>query len=350
MTDTEAFLRESVRKVTAGELLSKDEMGQVVQHLMSGNLQDSPFNLLASALICSIKTRGETVDEIVGAAETLRSHQRSVSVASPDDILLDTCGTGGDGAHLINISTITSMVVASLGITIAKHGNRSVSSSCGSADLLEELGYPLLKDAALVSQCAKETGFGFLFAPHFHPALKNLAGLRRSLGVRTIFNMLGPLVNPAGVTHQLMGVFSRDIVTPIATAAGRLGIQRCAVVHGEGGLDEISPNGTTWVSLAEGPKVTDLEWTPATFGAEPVALEHLAGGDAKENSAQCIRLLRGELPKMASAVAMNCAACLWVTDPECDLKDGYKRSFEAIQSGSVASFFAKAKSYALSVQ
>ena len=349
MTSSEDFLRESVRRVTAGETLSSEEMGEVVQHLMKGQLSESPFNLLASALICSIKTRGETVEEIVGAARTLKSHQRHVKVASPTGALLDTCGTGGDGAHLINISTITSMVVASLGVTVAKHGNRSVSSSCGSADLLEELGYPLLNDPDLVSMCAAKTGFGFLFAPHFHPALKNLADLRRSLGVRTVFNMLGPLVNPAGVTHQLMGVFARNIVAPIARAAGQLGIHRCCVVHGEGGLDEISPCGTTYVALSDRNQVSEFEWTPESFGAKSVPLSSLAGGDASENAARCRELLRGELPEMASAVAMNCAASLWVVDPECKLEDGYRRAYEAIMSGKVAKFFDNAKNYAQSV-
>ena len=349
MTSSEDFLRESVRRVTAGETLSALEMGEVVQHLMKGELSQTPFNLLASALICSIKTRRETVEEIVGAARTLKSHQRHVKVASSTGALLDTCGTGGDGAHLINISTITSLVVASLGVTVAKHGNRSVSSSCGSADLLEALGYPLLNDPDLVSRCAANTGFGFLYAPHFHPALKNLAGLRRSLGVRTIFNMLGPLVNPAGVTHQLMGVFDRNIVTPIAKAAGQLGIHRCCVVHGEGGLDEISPCGVTYVALSDREQVTEFEWTPRSFGADPVALSCLVGGDAHANAATCRRLLKGELPEMARAVAMNCAASLWVVNPDCSLEEGYTKAYEAIVSGEVARFFDKAKDYAVSV-
>ena len=238
-------LRDALRRVTTGGMFSSQEMSEIVALLMEADLSREPFPQLAGAFICSLKTRGETPDEIFGAAECLRAHQISIRIPAPGGVLMDTCGTGGDGAHLINISTITGLVLASLGVPIAKHGNRSVSSSCGSADLLEGMGYPLHNCQSVVSKIVQETGFGFLFAPHFHPALKNLSGLRRTLGVRTMFNMLGPLVNPAGVNYQLIGVFDRAIVTPIARAAAKLGLKRCLVVHGEGGLDELSPQGVT---------------------------------------------------------------------------------------------------------
>ena len=343
----EKQLRQTLIQVTAGETLSRKAMTSLVDCLMSCNLEASPLNILSSALLCSLKTRGETVNEIVGAASSLRQHQVDVPLSEQHQILLDTCGTGGDGAHLLNISTITGLVVASLGVKVAKHGNRSVSSSCGSADLLEHMGYPLLKDKDSVSNCVSTSGFGFFFAPHFHPALKNLSGLRRSLGVRTLFNMLGPLVNPAGATHQLIGVFDKSIVSPIAQAASSLGVKRCLVVHGEGGLDELSPSGTTWASLAEEGKLQEFEWTPSAFGAKAVPLEALAGGNPQENSEKCEALFRGELKDVASAVAMNCAACLWLVGDTVSLKKGYAKSYEAIQNGSVGRFFQSAKDTAL---
>lgn len=344
--EAEIMLREALSLVTAGENLSESRVTDVVDRLMECDLEQGSSKLLASALICSLKTRGETVDEIVGAAQSLRQHQRDVTLAADHDVLLDTCGTGGDGAHLINISTITGIVVASLGVTVAKHGNRSVSSSCGSADLLEAMGYPLFSEREKVSECVRETGFGFLFAPHFHPALKNLSGLRRALGVRTIFNMLGPLVNPAGATHQLIGVFDRQIVKPIASAAARLGLRRCAVVHGEGGLDELSPTGKTWVAFCHHGKVEEFSWTPSDFGAKSVPLQFLAGGDAAENAAKTRDLLAGKSPEMASAVAMNCSAALWVVEKVDNLKLGYSQAYEALMSGAVGDYFESTKTFA----
>jgi len=348
-TDAEKLLRSAVADVTAGKTLTTETMTSVVDHLMESDLSERTLGLLAASLICSLKTRGETLDEVVGAARSLRRHQIDVSASSPDGIVVDTCGTGGDGAHLINISTITGLVAASLGVTVAKHGNRSVSSSCGSADLLEEMGYPLLSDHQLVSRCLAESGFGFLFAPHFHPALKSLSGLRRELGVRTVFNMLGPLVNPAGATHQLIGVFDQKIVRLVAEAAGTLGVKRCLVVHGEGGLDELSPSGKSWVSLCDQGEVQEFEWTPASFGAEPVALEALRGGDAAFNHARCQQLFNGKEPDLAGAVAMNCAAVLWLVGRSQTLKEGYGESYQALQSGAVRTFFENAREAALSV-
>ena len=341
-------LRDALRHVTTGGTFTSEQMSELVELFMQADLQQDPLGQLAGAFICSLKTRGETPEEIYGACHCLRRHQIGVSVPAPNGVLLDTCGTGGDGAHLVNISTMTGLVVASLGVPVAKHGNRSVSSSCGSADLLEKMGYPLHSSTHKVANLVEQTGFGFLFAPHFHPALKNLSGLRRTLGVRTMFNMLGPLINPASVTHQLIGVFDRDIVTPMARAAARLGLKRCVVVHGAGGLDELSPNGVTWASLAEGDRLTELEWTPESFGAKPVPLEALKGGDAQENSARTLELFEGRAPEIAGAVSMNCAACLWLVEDVKTLKEGYDKSYEAIRSGEVGRYFERCREAALS--
>jgi anthranilate phosphoribosyltransferase len=345
-TDSETVLRGVLADITSGKTLTSEEMTLVVDELVRCDLEQETIRVLAAALICALKTRRETTEEIAGAAASLRNHQLSIPLNPGVEPLLDTCGTGGDGAHLINISTITGIVVASLGVRVAKHGNRSVSSSCGSADLLEQMGYPLHSDHGRVADCLNQTGFGFLFAPHFHPALKNLAGLRRTLGVRTIFNMLGPLVNPAGATHQLIGVFDRAMVTPMAQAASKLGVAKCLVVHGEGGLDELSPNGTSWLTLCQGDTTKEFQWAPETFGAEPVSLENLTGGDPKENAEKCEALFRGETPAVAAAVAMNCAACLWLVGKTDDPKEGYRQSFEAIQSQRTRRFFEEARAHA----
>ena len=344
----EETLRHALKRVSAGEKLSSPEATQVIAHLMTADLDEGNNNLLAAGLLCALKTRGETPEEIEGAARSLREHQNSVSLSRhEDDIILDTCGTGGDGANLINISTLTALVTSSLGVKVAKHGNRSVSSSCGSADLLEALDYPLHNDPEKVANCVKETNFGFLFAPHFHPALRNLANLRRSLGVRTLFNMLGPLVNPVGVTHQLIGVFDQSIVSPMATASGNLGLKRCLVVHGEEGLDELSPQGVTHASLYENGEVFELKLTPEAFGAAPVSLDKLAGGDAKHNARLSRELLSGERPEMARAVAMNAAAALWLAEKSKDFKSGYELAYDKLRSGEVGTYFENCKAKAL---
>ncbi len=334
----ETELRDALRRVTAGGSLNTGEMERLVGHLMNADLESSPYNLLSAGLLCALKTRGESADEVVGAALCLGEHQREVSLNPDAGPLLDTCGTGGDGAHLINISTLTGLVVASMGVRVAKHGNRSVSSACGSADLLEALGYPLLSEPESVARCIEKTGFGFLYAPHFHPALKNLASLRRTLGVRTLFNMLGPLVNPGSVTHQLLGVFSPDIVRVIAEASGRLGVRRCLVVHGEGGLDELSPNGKTRAALCEADVVTEMELTPNSFGAEPVELEALKGGSPERNAEISLEMLRGKNPEVARAVAMNVSAALWLVGRAGSFESGYSEAYEQIMSGRVESY------------
>jgi anthranilate phosphoribosyltransferase len=339
--DHQVQLREILKRITAGDCLSSDESRSLVDCLMRADLEEPGLASLAGGVLCALKTRGETVDEIVGAASCLQERQVPVTLANPGEVLLDTCGTGGDGAHLINLSTLAGLVTAALGTRVAKHGNRSVSSACGSADLLEELGYPLHADPDRVAANVASSGFGFLFAPHFHPALRNLAAFRRNLGVRTLFNLLGPLVNPAGATHQVIGVFAPELAQRLARATTRLGVGRALVVHGEGGLDELSPFGTSWVHLSEAGTdcIQSWEWTPHTFGASPVKLEALRGGDASRNARITRELLAGGQPEVASAVAMNAAAALWLAQVDSDLQVAYARAHEALRSGAVGSFF-----------
>lgn len=338
--DIESVLRHALQTVTAGEFLSSEQSQAMVECLMRANLEEPHVVALAAGLLCALKTRGECVDEIVGAARCLQERQIAVPMAMAET-LLDTCGTGGDSAHTINISTLSALVTASLGVKVAKHGNRSVSSACGSADLLEALGYPLLCDPAHVAANVDRTGFGFLFAPHFHPALRNLAAMRRTLGVRTLFNLLGPLVNPAAVTHQVIGVYARELVEPLAWATSQLGLKKALIVHGEGGLDELSPWGTSWVYQSEQGVdcIHGWEWTPRSFGAPRIGMDYLRGGGAKENAMITRELLQGGRHEIAVVVAMNAAAALFVADAEPDLKTGYARAYEALRSGQVGRFF-----------
>lgn len=340
MLDTESILRQALKQVTQGQTLSREAACEVTATLVAADLEDPRVLCLAAGLLCALKTRGEAVEEVVGAATCLRSHQKSAPVGATS-ALLDTCGTGGDGAHLINISTLAALTAASLGVCVAKHGNRSISSSCGSADLLEALGYPLLADGAKVANNVVETGFGFLFAPHYHPVLRRLSGLRQTLGLRTLFNLLGPLLNPAGATHQVIGVYDVDLVPLVAHAASELGIERVLVVHGEGGLDELSPFGTSWVTLSEvGSKESQCwEWTPATFGAPSTQLATLRGGDKTLNARIAREVLAGGRPEVASAVAMNTAAALWLVKHDQDLKVAYEKAYEALRRGAVGNFF-----------
>ena len=334
--EDEDLLRQALQKVASGESLSSLEATEVVDVLMRIDLERPGTAALAGGLLCALRFRGESVDELVGAAHSLQRQLVSVTIAAPGETLLDTCGTGGDGAHLINLSTLAGLVVASLGVKVAKHGNRSVSSACGSADLLEELGYPLHADPALVSASVAQDGFGFLFAPHFHPALRNLAALRRTLGIRTLFNLLGPLVNPASATHQVIGVYAQEWGKPLAQATARLGLTGALIVHGEGGLDELSPWGTTWVHRMDreaADSIETWEWTPASFGAPRVGLDALRGGGPKENARIARELLAGGRPQIAAAVAMNAAAALWLAGDESDLKQAYAKAYDALRSG-----------------
>jgi anthranilate phosphoribosyltransferase len=349
MACQQEHLRSTLERVTNGGSLPWQQAEAMVDALMETDLEDPRFAALAAGLLCAIKTRGESVEEIVGAARCLQKRQLGLAMAVAGEPLLDTCGTGGDGAHLINVSTLAALVAASLGVRVAKHGNRSISSACGSADLLEAMGYPLLESPEQVSANVARGGFGFLFAPHFHPALRRLAGLRRTLGVRTLFNLLGPLVNPAGVTHQVIGIYARDMLVPMAWAALRLGLSKTLIVHGEGGLDEISPCGTTWVAQSEHGRdgVHEWEWTPESFGAPRVPLEALRGGDAQQNSRMARDLLAGGRAEVAAAVAMNAAAAIWLAKQEKDLRQAYARCYDALRGGEVGRYFERCKDQAL---
>jgi anthranilate phosphoribosyltransferase len=250
-----------------------------------------------------------------------------------DDNLVDTAGTGGDGAGTINISTAAALVAAGAGVRVAKHGNRSVSSRCGSADVLEALGVRLIEHPGRQADILRQVGFVFLFAPFQHPAMKHAVGPRKELGVRTVFNVLGPLTNPAGATHQVVGVYDRHLVEPIARVLGELGARRALVAHGAGGLDELSTVGPTTVAEWDGTEVNVYEIEPLDLGLEVANVHSLAGGDAKHNAAAIRAILDGERGPQADIVALNAAAAIYVGEAADGLMSGLQMAWASIDSG-----------------
>ena len=264
-----------------------------------------------SALLIGLRMKGETVSEVIGAARAMRA--RAGRVAPVEGIVVDTCGTGGDGAATINVSTIAALVVAAWGVRVAKHGNRAVSSRAGSADLLEALGVDIAAPSLVVERCLREVGIGFFFAPAWHGATRHAAPVRREIGVRTIFNLLGPLTNPAGARHQLLGVYDKTLIEPLARALGGLGSVRAMVVHGAGNLDEFAPAGRTDVAeLGADGAVRVYSLSPRDFGLDERDPAELKGGDAAHNAAVARAVLGGAPGAPRTAVLMTAAATLHV--------------------------------------
>lgn len=281
-------------------------------------------------LLMAMRVRGETLQEIVGAARTLRS--RMDRVDAPDGAI-DVCGTGGDGAATINVSTTVAFVAAGCGIPVAKHCNRAVTSRSGAADVLEALGVPLDASAETLARAMRDTGVGFLFAPRHHAAMRHVADIRRELGARTLFNLVGPLANPAAVRHQLLGVFDRNWVQVIAEALRALGSERAWVVHGEDGLDEMTTTGRTFVAELRDGDIRGFEVTPEEVGLRRARPEDLAGGDAKENAEALRDVLRGRTGPHRDIVVLNAAAALVVAGRSDRLADAADIAAWAIDSG-----------------
>lgn len=321
--------------------LSRAEMAEVVGMIMDGQATNAQIG----GLLVALRAKGEAVDELVGAAAAMRS--RATQLVCPRvDRGIDTCGTGGDGAGTINISTLAAILIAACGGVVAKHGNRALSSKCGSADVLEALGVVADTDPAIVERCMATAGIGFAFAPRFHAATRHVGGPRKELGIRTIFNLLGPLTNPANVRHQVVGVFDRKWCEHVAAALGALGLRRAAVVHGAGGIDEIAVRGETHVALwDEDPsEVRVLSLSPASFGVREVDPAGLAGGDAPHNAGILRRVLAGHeigngarLEAALRASAMTAALGLELLEPGAldlgRLPDQYVRAVGSVTSG-----------------
>lgn len=310
-----------------GDCLSEAVVLEAFRSMTSGNLDEAK----AAAFLVALTMRGEMGPEIRGAVLALRERMLHLDAGNCD--VLDTCGTGGDGSHTFNISTAVAMVVSATGCPIVKHGNRSVSSRSGSADVLQELGVPVEKGPEWARACLSRLGFAFCFAPHFHPVLATVAPLRRKLGVRTIFNLIGPLLNPAGARFQLLGVGRRERLDAMADAVRGLGIQNAYLVCSDDGLDEVSLSAPTQVRHVAKERITALEWRPADFGLAPIRLEDLRT-DSPASSAAVIRsVLSGESGPAERIVLANTAAALLAAQRVAGLKEGVEQARSAIQSG-----------------
>lgn len=321
-------LRDALATLLDDEPLDGAAMEAAMGAILAG--EGTPAQVAGFAV--ALRMRGETTEQIAAAARTLRAHCDAVELAV-DGPILDTCGTGGDGAGTYNVSTVSAIVVAACGVKVAKHGNRSVSSRSGSADVLEALGVRIDAPEPVVRRCLEEVGITFLFAPAHHQALRHAATPRRELGARTVFNLLGPLVNPAGATHQLVGVYDGARVGQLAEVLGSLGTEAAWVVHGADGLDEIAPHGPTEVAvLAEG-SVTRRTVEPADFEVDPAPLSSLAGGDAKENAAITRRIFEGKADDARVAVLLNAGAALCVVGAADSPAAGAAMAAAAIDEG-----------------
>jgi len=336
-----------------GRSLSREESRRVMTDVLAGRCSDAQI----AALLLGLRMKGETVEEIVGFAEAIRSaaaqlptHRGAASAAidvsgtgrdaladaESDDALVDTSGTGGDASGTFNISTATAFVTAGAGVRVAKHGNRSISSKCGSADVVEALGINIQLSPARAAQCLREVGICFLYAPNLHPAMKQVQGVRRELRMRTMFNLLGPLTNPARASGQVVGVYSLDLVEKLAEALSMLGLHRALVVHGLDGLDEITITGTTRVAEARDGSVRSYEIEPEEFGMARAKLQEISGGDATENAAIIRAILGGEKSPRRDVVLLNGAAALVAAGRADHIGEAVPLAARSIDSGAAA--------------
>ncbi|WP_310599005.1 anthranilate phosphoribosyltransferase [Desulfobulbus sp.] len=327
------MIREAIAKVVALEHLSEPEMIFVMQEIMSGEASDAQIG----AFITALRMKGETIDEIVGAVRVIRQKATFVDTGvdtGAGEVLMDIVGTGGDGSGSFNVSTTTSFVVAAAGVPMAKHGNRAVSSRCGSADVLEALGVDLNMRPEKVAACVREVGIGFLFAPMLHSAWKYSVGPRREIGIRTLFNILGPMTNPAGANVQLTGVFSRELTTVLAEVLVRLGMKRAVIVWGEGNLDEMTVTGTTHLADGHLGTVTASTLTPEEVGLRTANMAAIRGGrNAAESAAQVRSVLGGEAGAKLDMVLLNAGTALMAAGQSETIAAGISLAREIIHSG-----------------
>ncbi len=322
------MLREALARLVEGRDLSAHEMAEVMEQIMRGEAGE----VLTAALLVALRMKGEQTEEILGAAQTLRRHMRRIPVRGDD--LVDTCGTGGDGHHTFNISTAAALVVAACGVPVAKHGNRGVSSRSGSADVLRHLGVCIELDVDQIATCLQRTGIAFCFAPLLHPSMRHAQPVRRELGIRTIFNVLGPLANPAGAAYQLLGVSDARLQPLLAQALARLGMPRRAwVVRGDDGLDEISLSGPTKVLEVYDGRVTERVLGPDSFGLPAAPLHALQVGSVAESAAVIEGVLAGQTGPPRDVVVANAAAALVLAGRADDLRAAAEMAAAAIDSG-----------------
>jgi len=335
------MIKEAIGKVVKGEDLTETEMSAAMEEIMVGRATDAQIG----ALVTALRMKGETVDEITGAARVMRNRCVKVHLNNhavnidrdeinvEDETILDTCGTGGDGTNTFNVSTATAFVAAGAGVKVAKHGNRAVSSHCGSADVLEKLGVKIDVTSSDVERCLKEVGIGFLYAPLFHGAMKYAAGPRREIGLRSIFNLIGPLANPAGASAQVLGVYEPGLTDTMARVLMRLGTKEAFVVCGEGTFDEISICGPTRISHLRDQDIRTFDMTPEEYGFTRAAPEAIRGGSPGENAVIIREILDGEKKPTRDMVVLNAAAAFVAAGLDSDFKGGIERARDSIDSG-----------------
>lgn len=321
-------------KVIEGRDLNGVEMSAIMLDIIEGRLNDAQI----AAFLTAMRLKGETVEEITVSAVVLGEKAKRIHLEEYE--LFDTCGTGGDGGNTFNVSTATAFILAAAGVKVAKHGNRSVSSSCGSADVLEKLGIRSDMPPEVVRKCIIKTGLGFMFAPLFHEGLKNAAFARKSIGIRTIFNILGPVLNPAGACLRLLGVYKKSLVSPLVIVLQNIGVKRAMVVHGEDGLDEISIASKTYVNeLKEDKTIVEYMIDPAEFGIQRKDLRSIEGGDPELNAQIILELFSGERGPKRDLLLINAAAALYIADKAPTIGDGFTLAARLIDSGAVLAKF-----------
>ena len=325
------MIQPALQQLLDGRDLSRGDAREVMGEIMAGEATPAQIG----GFLIALRAKGETADEITGCAEAMRAHVLAVRPRRED--LVDTAGTGGDGAHTINISTAAALVAAAAGAAVAKHGNRAVSSACGSADVLEALGFTLEQEPERIAQSIDELGFGFLFAPSHHPAMRHAAPVRKELATRTVFNVLGPLTNPAGARAQVVGVYSEQLVRTIAEVLAQLGARRAFVVHGAGGIDELSPVGLNLVAEVVDGAVLERTLDPeAELGLPRCTVEELRGGSPAENAGALREIVDDADGGRRSAVLLNAAGAIAAAGHAADLREGLEVARQTVDSGAAA--------------
>ncbi len=320
-------MRQAIAKVVRNDPLTEPEAYDSAVQIMEGKATDAQI----AALLVSLRLKGETVNEVAGFVRAMR--EKATPVPLRGNHAIDTCGTGGDGCGTFNVSTISALVAAGAGCTVAKHGNRSVSSRCGSADVLAELGVRVDLLPQQIIKCIEEAGIGFLFAPSLHKAMKHAAGPRREIGIRTVFNLIGPLTNPTGTKRQLVGVFDRHASAIAVDVLARMGSEHVVSVHGEGGMDEMTVTGTTWVLEHKFGKKLEYTVEPEDVGLKRASPESIQGGDPAFNADIALRILGGEKGPKRDMVLLNAGAAVYVAGQAATLREGVEKAKESIDSG-----------------
>jgi len=320
--------QQALQKIIDHQELEYDEMVSLMHQIMQGEI--SP--IICAAILTGLKVKKESINEITAAAQVMRKLSEKVEVANPDN-LLDIVGTGGDGAHTFNISTASMIVASAAGIRVAKHGNRAASSKSGSADVLEKLGVNINLNAKQVSKCIDEVGIGFMFAPKHHQAMKNVIGVRKEIGIKTIFNILGPLTNPANASHTLMGVFNPELVGIQARVMKNLGAKRAMIVHGLDGIDEITLGASTMIAELKDEEIIEYEIHPEEFGVEMCQTRNLQVDDANQSKAKILSVLANDSSPQLDIVVLNAGAAIYCAEKTKNINDGISLAKEVIANG-----------------